>query len=292
MDESSQDRLTPTAPRHHRPTFESLSIVIVNLIDSRAAMNHSSQEWASQAQQPGQPQYPPQTPNPYGQAHAPVETVIAVPNKRLHKYDKVKPGEQTVTIRQAGRGTNGEPLAYVHVPQDAPKGGRRARPPFTVSGPNGEPLSSVRSVGEGVYEVYGGDGVPIGRITRRGGRTLPWPRRVHWSVQPAQGGEPLAAEVGTRKAWTVFVLISPLYFVCWAVMAAQGAIWLLLGEKDEAKKEAAWEMEPPTWTRWRQAEGPVTAIEYQTGRKYRLASSRLDHRLAYAQAVLHVWDRA
>lgn len=292
MHESHPDRLTPTAPRHLRPTFESLSIVIVNLIDSWAAMNHSSQEWASQAQRPGQPQYPPQTPNPYGQAPAPVETVIAVPNKRLRKYDKVKPGEQTVTIRQAGPGTNGEPLAYVHVPQDAPKGGRQVRPPFTVSGPNGEPLSSVRSVGEGVYEVYGGDGAPIGRITRRGGRTLPWPRRVHWSVQPAQGGEPLAAEVGTRKAWTVFVLISPLYFVCWAVMAAQGAIWLLLGEKDEAKKEAAWEMEPPTWTRWRQPGGPEIAIEYQTGRKYRLASSRLDHRLAYAQAVLHVWDRA
>ncbi|WP_328780092.1 hypothetical protein OHT68_13515 [Streptomyces canus] len=247
-------------------------------------MNQSSQERASQAQQPRQPQCP--------QAHAPAETVIEVPNKRLHKYDKVKPGEQTVTIRQAGPGTNGEPLAYVHVPQDAPKGGRRARPPFTVSGPNGEPLSSVRSVGDGAYEVYGGDGAPIGRITRRGGRTLPWPRRVHWSVQPAQGGEPLAAEVGTRKAWTVFVLISPLYFVCWAVMAAQGAIWLLLGEKDEAKKEAAWEMEPPTWTRWRQPGGPETAIEYQTGRKYRLASPRLDHRLAYAQAVLHVWDRA
>lgn len=193
--------LTPLARRHRRPTFESLSIVTVNRIDNWAAMNQSSQERASQAQQPRQPQCP--------QAHAPAETVIEVPNKRLHKYDKVKPGEQTVTIRQAGPGTNGEPLAYVHVPQDAPKGGRRARPPFTVSGPNGEPLSSVRSVGDGAYEVYGGDGAPIGRITRRGGRTLPWPRRVHWSVQPAQGGEPLAAEVGTRKAWTVFVLISP-----------------------------------------------------------------------------------
>ncbi|MFL5994415.1 MAG: hypothetical protein ACJ736_08905 [Streptomyces sp.] len=172
-------------------------------------MNHSSQERTSQVRQLGQPQYPPQTPDTYGQARVPVETVIEVPNKRLHKYDKVKPGERTVTIRQTGPGTSGEPLAYVHVPRDAPKGGRRARPPFTVSGPNGEPLSTVRSLGERVYEVYGGDGAPVGRITRRGGRTLPWPRRVHWSVQPAQGGEPLAAGVGTRNAWTVFVLISP-----------------------------------------------------------------------------------
>ncbi|MFI0512948.1 hypothetical protein ACH3Y9_21615 [Streptomyces sp. WSLK1-5] len=256
-------------------------------------MNHSSQEWASPARQPGQPQYPPQSPGPHEQAHVPVETVIEVPNKRLHKYDKVAPGEPTVTIRQAGpgAGANGEPLAYVHVAHDAPKGGRRARPPFTVSGPNGQLLSSVRSVGDGVYEVHGGDGAPIGRITRRGGRTLPWPRRVHWSVQPAQGGESLSGEVGTRKAWAVFVLISPLYFVCWAVMAAQGAIWLLLGEKGEAKKEAAWEMEPPTWTRWRSSGAAEPAVEYQTGRKYRLAAPRLDPRLAYAQAVLHVWDR-
>ncbi|MFF7951719.1 hypothetical protein [Streptomyces griseorubiginosus] len=245
-------------------------------------MNHSSQEWASQAQRPG----------PYSHAPAPAETVIHVPNKRLRKYDKVSTGEPTTTVQQTGPGTSGEPLAYVHVPQDTPKGGRQARPAFTLTAPNGEPLGSVRSVGDGVYEVYGGDGAPLGRITRRAGRTLPWPRRVRWSVQPAQGGAPLTGDVGTRTAWAVFVLISPLYFLCWAVMAAQGSLWLLLGEKGEAKKEAAWEMEPPTWTRWRAADEPEAAIEYRTGRKYRVAAPRLDHRLAYAQAVLHVWDRA
>ncbi|MEU9169936.1 hypothetical protein AB0D34_19360 [Streptomyces sp. NPDC048420] len=197
-------------------------------------MNHSGQARA--------PQHPPQTP-------APSETVIELSNKGLHRFDKVEAGECAAIIRRSGPGPQGEPLAYVQVPRDAPKGGRRARPPFTVSGPDGEPMVSVRSFGEGGYEVYGGDGAPIGRITRRGGRILPWPRRVRWSVQPAGGGESPAGEVGTRRAWTVFALISPLYFLCWAVMAAQGAIWLLLGEKGEAKKEAAWEMEPPTWTR-------------------------------------------
>lgn len=282
MDKSAAAPPTPTTPRHRRPTFESLSTVNVNRTDSWAAMNHSSQEWAPQAQQPG----------PYGQAPGPAETVIHVPNKRLRRYDKAAPGEPATTVQQAGPGPQGPPLAYVHVPQDAPKGGRQSRPPFTLSGPNGEPLASVRSVGDGVYEVYGGDGVPLGRITRRGGRTLPWPRRVRWSVRPAQGEGPLAGEVGTGKAWTVFVLISPIYFLCWAVMSAQGALWLLLGEKGEAKKEAAWELEPPTWTRWRRDGEPDPVIEYQTGRKYRLASPRLDPRLAYAQAVLHVWDRA
>lgn len=257
-------------------------------------MPHSSKERAPQAQRPGPYSHAP-APAP-APASAPAETVIHVPNKRLRRYDKASTGEPTTTVQQTGPGTNGEPLAYVHVPEDAPKGGRQVRPAFTLTGPDGQPLSSVRSLGDGVYEVYDGDGAPLGRITRRPGRTLPWPRRVQWSVQPAQGGAPLTGEVGTRKAWAVFVLISPLYFLCWAVMAAQASLWLLLGEKGEAKKEAAWEMEPPTWTRWRSveesAEESEPAIEYRTGRKYRLAAPRLDHRLAYAQAVLHVWDRA
>ncbi|KUM73680.1 hypothetical protein AQI84_22500 [Streptomyces griseorubiginosus] len=185
--------------------------------------------------------------------------MIHVPDKRLRSYDKVAPGEPTTTVQQTG--------------------------------PDGQPLTSVRSLGDGVHEVYGGDSAPLGRITRRSGRTLPWPRRVRWIVQPAQG-EALTGQVGTRTAWTVFVLISPLYFLCWAVMAAQGSLWLLLGEKGEAKKEAAWEMEPPTWTRWCAADEPEPAMEYRTGRKYLLDATRLDHRLAYAQAVLHVWDRA
>ncbi|MEU6353441.1 hypothetical protein ABZ896_29645 [Streptomyces sp. NPDC047072] len=264
-------------------------------------MNHSSQDGAPQGQAPGQPQYQPQYQphyqHQYQQQHQPqppvARTAVEVSHhKRLRRYDKVGPGEPTVTLLSADEATKGHPLAYVHVPQDAPKGGRQARPPFTVGGAAGEPLCSVRPVGDGVYEVYGADGVPVGRITRRGGRFLPWPRRVRWSVRSAQGGRPLDGEVGTRKAWAVMVLISPLYFLCWAVMAAQGAIWLLLGEKGEAKKEAAWELEPPTWTRWRADGGSDAAIEYQTGRVYRFSTTGPDPRLAYAQAVLHVWDRA
>ncbi|MFJ6390655.1 hypothetical protein ACIQJT_23945 [Streptomyces sp. NPDC091972] len=240
-------------------------------------MNHSSRS--------GAPQFPPRT-------SAPSEVVIEVPNQGLRRYDRVEAGECAVTVRQSGPGTEGEPLAYVHVPRDAPKGGRQARPPFTVSGPKAEPLCSIRSSGPGAYEVYGDDGAPIGWITRRGGRILPWPRRVRWSVRPVGGGPSVDGVVGTRKGWTVFLLISPLYFACWAVMAAQGAVWLLLGEKGEARKEAAWEMEPPTWTRWCAADEQDVVVEYRTGHVYRLAASRLDRRLAYAQAVLHVWDRA
>lgn len=286
---------------------------MVDGVDRWAVMNHSSQEPASRGQQPGwpqeagQPQYRPPADGrsgPYGQAPAPApgpqsasapapdsSPVIEIRGKRLRRYDRVTAGEWTETIRQAGPGAKGEPLAYVHVPQDAPKGGRTARPPFSVTGVHGEPLCSVRSSGGGVYEVHGGDGALIGRITRGGGRWLPWPRRVHWTVQSAQGGEPLTGKVGSGKGWTAMVLLSPLYFAYWAVMAAQGLVLLLIGDKEEARKDAAWELEPPSWTRWRAAGEPDVVMEHASG-AYRFGSSRLDHRLAYAQAVLHAWDRA
>lgn len=259
-------------------------------------MNYSSQEWTSQGQQPGHPQAPWQ----YGPANTsssyppPVSvTTIDVRNKRLRKYDRVKAGEQTVTIRSADEGMSGNALAYVHVPQDAPKGGRRARPPFTVSGRDRELLCSVRPAGGGVYDVYGGDGAPIGRITRRSGRFLPWPRRVRWSMESAFGGEPLAGKVGTVKGWIAMVLLSPFACAIWAVMAAQASLLLLIGEKREAKREAAWELEPPCRTRWSTPGGgeQSVAVDYRDGGLYRLSSPRLDHRLVYAQAVLHVWDR-
>ncbi|MBA2944937.1 hypothetical protein H1D24_03620 [Streptomyces sp. PSKA28] len=224
-------------------------------------------------------------------AQAPAST-IKINNRALHKYDRMPAGKQTA-IWQADPGADGNRLAYVHVPHDAPKRGRTARPPFTVTGPNGELLCSVQPAGGGVYDVYGGDGAALGRITRSRGRLLPWPRRVRWTVQAggAPVGQSLTGTVGTGKGWTAMVLLSPLYFVAWAIMAAQGLVLLLIGEKDEAKKEAAWELEPPSRTQWRAAGDPEVAIDYRIGGVYRLASPRLDQRLAYAQAVLHVWDR-
>ncbi len=282
-------------------------------------MNYSNQDRASQGQQPGShPQFPqqptpahphaqfPQQPTPaHPSAHAPVypptpplaadtSIDIEIKNRRLRRYARVEPGEQTTTIRQAepsAPGTGGSRLAYVHVPQDAPKGGRKARPPFTVTGLNGELLCSVRPVGGGVYDVHGSDGAAIGRITRRSGLVLPWPRRVHWTVQSAQGGEPLAGKVGTVKGWVAMSLGFPLYFAAWAVMAVQGLVLLLIGDKRGAKEDSAWELEPPCRTQWRTSAGPEAVIDYRTGGVYRLSSPRLDHRLLYAQAVLHVWDR-
>ncbi|GGT22672.1 hypothetical protein GCM10010240_64250 [Streptomyces griseoviridis] len=277
------------APRHTPTASEILSGVIVNRSDSGAAMQQSSQGSASRGERTGG------TPQPGPRQHdttagpAP-ETLIEIPNRRLHRHTRVKPGEQTTTIRQAGPGTRGEPLAHVHVPQDAPKGGRMARPPFTVTGVDGATLCSVRSAGTGRYDVYGADGAPIGRITRHPGRLL-WPRRVRWSVRPAHGGPELAAEVGPVRTWVVLCVISPLYFVCWAIMAAYGSLALLFGDKESAKEDAKWEMELPAWTRWRTPDDADAALEYKSDRVYRLVPSRVDWRLAYAQAVLHVWDR-
>jgi hypothetical protein len=257
-------------------------------------MNHSSQEWSSQGQQPG----PPRTPGQYGQADpAPTsypspasETRIEIDSKRLRAYARTKAGEQTLTVRSAGEETKGTPLAYVHVPQDGPDGGRRARPPFTVSGLNSEPLCSVRSSGPGAYEVYGGDGALIGRITRQDGRALPWPRRPRWTVQAVTGAGPLTAKRGTPAGWALFTLFSPVYLVIWALGALQGLVPLLFGDKDEAKKESAWDLGLPSRALWRASGDSEVVVDYRGGGIFHFAPSRLDPRLAYAQSVLHVWD--
>ena len=289
VDKSSLNRLTPTTPRRGRPTFEILAVVIVS--DSWAAMNHSSKEGSS----PGQQQGPRQAPGEYGQVptshSSPASEIrIEIDSKRLRAYARTKAGEQTLTVRSAADETKGNRLAYVHVPQDGPNGGRQARPPFTVSGPNAELLCSVRPSGSGVYEVYGGDGAPIGRITRLDGRALPWPRRPRWTVQAVTGGEPLTAERGTPVGWALFTVFSPVYLVIWALGALQGLVPLLFGDKDEAKKESAWDLGLPSRALWRASGHSEVVVDYRGGGIFHIESSRLDSRLAYAQSVLHVWD--
>jgi hypothetical protein len=257
-------------------------------------MNHSSQGWALEGQQPGQPQAPGQ----YGQALAPTPypnpaplTMVEIQHYWLSRYDRVTAGEPAAIIRSADPATKGHALAYVHVPQDAPKGGRTARPPFHVSGPQGESFCSVRSIGEGGYDVYGGDGTAIGRITRRDGRVLPWPRRAHWTLQPATGAQPLTAKRGTVRGWMLWSTLGfPLYLVFWVVSAVQGLLLLLVGDKDEAKKETAWELGAPSRALWHPSGGSDTVVDYRGGSTFHIESQRLDLRLAYAQAVLHVWD--
>jgi hypothetical protein len=293
VDESSSSHPTPSTPRHRRPTFEILALVIVNGIDSWAAMNHSSQEWSSQRRQPG----PPQAPGQYGQAAAPAspagpvsEIRIEIDGKRLRAYARTKAGEQTLTVRSADEETKGNPLAYVHVPQDGPNGGRQSRPPFTVSDLNAELLCSVRPSGPGAYEVYAGDGAPIGRITRQDGRALPWPRRPRWTVQAVTGGEPLTAKRGTPAGWALFTVFSPVYLVIWALGALQGLVPLLFGDKEEAKKESAWDLGLPSRALWHASGDSEVVVDYRGGGIFHIASTRLDPRLAYAQSVLHVWD--
>ncbi|AZQ37821.1 hypothetical protein EJ357_33795 [Streptomyces cyaneochromogenes] len=217
--------------------------------------------------------------------------MIEIQNYRLSRYDRVPAGEPTVTIRSVDPATKGNAIAYVHVPPDAPKGGRTARPPFHISGLQGEVLCSVRAVGEGAYDVHGGDGTVIGRITRRGGRVLPWPRRVQWTLQPATRAEPLTAKRGSAGGWVAWSLLGfPLYLVFWVVSAAQGLLLLLVGDKEEAKKESAWELEPPSRAVWHPSGGSGAVVDYRGGSVFHIESQRLDLRLAYAQAVLHMWD--
>lgn len=147
------------------------------------------------------------------------------------------------------------------------------------------------SIGEGTYDVYGGDGTAIGRITRRGGRVLPWPRRAQWTLQPATGAAPLTAKRGTAEGWVAWSILGfPVYLVFWVVLAAQGLLLLLVGDKDEAKKESAWELEPPSRALWHPPGGSDAVVDHRGGGTFDIESRRLDLRLAYAQSVLHMWD--
>ncbi|WP_320784354.1 hypothetical protein [Streptomyces sp. CRN 30] len=94
------------------------------------------------------------------------------------------------------------------------------------------------------------------------------------------------------KGWLAWTLLgSPVYAVARAIGTAQGLL-LLVGDKKEARKEFAWALEPPCRTQWHSSTDPdVVAVDYRVNGVYHLASPWLDPRLAYAQAVLHVWDR-
>ncbi|WP_320784349.1 hypothetical protein [Streptomyces sp. CRN 30] len=92
-------------------------------------------------------------------------------------------------------------------------------------------------------------------------------------------GTRLVGRGGSIAAWAVYVVLSPLVLVFNVVSLVGG-----YGGPD-------WYL--PSRTAWRAKDGAVpglAALRFNglTG-KYRVRTSRLDPRLAYAQAVLHDW---
>jgi hypothetical protein len=217
--------------------------------------------------------------------------LIKVDNRGLLTRHRRPAGSEPVaTVRQR----EPEPqsvLAHVHMAPGATKGARTSRPPFTLHAPaDGALVCSVQPAADTAYDVYGADGAALGRITRQGGRALPWPRRVRWTVQTSDGAGRLDGAVGTLKGWWLTVVLSPVLVPIWLVGNVYAFTNLLLGPKEFKREYISWSAKP-SYTRWRgnAADG---AIEYRGGHLYRIDQQRLDHRLALAQAVLHIWDES
>lgn len=248
-------------------------------------MDHDTQGRAPE----GRPQQPAPTQGKQGTAPEP-EGAFQVEVKGLRDHRRAAPGQPASTIR-LGEGKDGRVLAYVHVTEATAKEAHLTRPPFTLSAPDGALWCSVRTVGRGEYDVHGSDGAVIGRITRSGGRVLPWPRRAYWTTRVADGSDELTAKRGTVGGWTAWAVLGfPFYSVFWVLSLFEGLLSLLFGDTKEAKKSAAWDFGTPSRALWRRPGDPTVVIDYRGGGIFRLASPRLDHRLAHAQAVLHVWD--
>ncbi|MFJ6390650.1 hypothetical protein ACIQJT_23920 [Streptomyces sp. NPDC091972] len=89
-------------------------------------------------------------------------------------------------------------------------------------------------------------------------------------------GTRLVGRAGTVGAWAVYVVLFPLTLLYSAasLIGGYGIDWHL-----------------PSRTAWRSGGfGPAPLKFYGITDKYKLRSSRLDPRVAYAQAVLHFWS--
>ncbi|MEO3744899.1 hypothetical protein [Plantactinospora sp. B5E13] len=188
-------------------------------------------------------------------------------------------------IKTWGAGRHNLNLARASAPRGAKKAVVLPRLPFTIrSLPDNNILCTVQPTGPESYQVSGPDGFPLATITRRPGRfwPWPWPRRIRWTLTPAAPGAPTyTGRVGSWYTWLVYVVFAPLWIPCYAAIVVSMILSSGGGDMPDG----------PTRTRWR-APGHGTALEYRGVNKvYHLDPRRLDHRVAYAQAVLHDWDR-
>ena len=191
--------------------------------------------------------------------------------------------EMSSTIHLSGAQRDAAPAAEVFERRMTDRWNRRSPIPFWIHGGGGGGLMcSIQPTGPDVYDVYAADGAPLARITRRAGRFLPWPRRIRWTAQLSGASKPFTGKVGSGYTWLLYVLSSPvwlLFFLCMLVYS------LFEGDTSDTS------LDGPTRTRWRTS-GSGTALDYRGINKvYHYEPQRLDVRIAYAQAVLHAWER-
>lgn len=175
------------------------------------------------------------------------------------------------TIRQAGAAPGMPALAHVYVTApDAPL--------WIQAGANGAPICSVQLQEPGTFAVCSAEGALLARISRRGGRLLPWPRRTRWSICLEADGGRLTGKKGTWYAWTTWTVLSPFWFLAWLFLAVV-SLW------DDGMVDV--DIDTPGRIRWYRA-GSGLAMDKRgmSAAKYHLQPHLLDYRVAYAQAVL------
>ncbi|NBE52724.1 hypothetical protein [Streptomyces boluensis] len=127
----------------------------------------------------------------------------------------------------------------------------------------------------GEYEVYGAGGEPLGRIERRKGRLVPWPRRRRWSVLSEGAGRDAVGKAGSWYSWAFYVLLSPLWVPLWLALILFA---LLDGDTDVSPGV-------PRRVRWFGADGALVLDRHGRG-VYRIPPGGMDVRIAYAVALV------
>ena len=176
-------------------------------------------------------------------------------------------------VRAVGAPRTAPPLAHA-VAHAEPPGHPTVSRIDLAEGADGTPLCTVRPLGEHTWQVSAADGTSLALLEHRPGRLLPWPRRPRWTVRCDGDGTTLVGPVGTLHGWACCLAGWPL--LLWAALQT--------GEDVDLRLRA-------TRVTWRGTGPGAPAPLSRRGRRHRytVEPSRLDARVAYAQAVLAEW---
>jgi hypothetical protein len=142
-----------------------------------------------------------------------------------------------------------------------------------------KPLCSVARQTTGMssdsgFAVMGPDGVVLG-VLRPPARRSRW--RPRYEIELPDGTK-LVGRGGTISAWVVYVVLSPLLLIynLASLVGGYGGLDGFLPTRTASRTSGAL--------------GPAPLKFYGTTDKYKVRATRLDTRVAYAQAVLHTWS--
>ncbi|WP_158710304.1 hypothetical protein [Streptomyces sp. NRRL F-5126] len=129
---------------------------------------------------------------------------------------------------------------------------------------------------DGSHQIHAADGTLLARTTRHKGRIVPWPRRARWELALPSQDLPYEATEGSVIGWILYSIWFPLVVALFlAMMFFLDGNAIFLGSGD------------PTRTKWRTATSRC-GLKYRKN-VYHTDPEELDHRIAYAQAVIHRW---